>query len=188
MQIEQKKGLTTREAKMLILLAVVGFGAVMVMFVIIPLYNHLQDERDIYNSLAMERVQIENLLLTESAIRNNHAEAAIHHSELLEIYFNEAHNSEIGRMLTRLCEDHGLFPVNQRISDPVAMETGGFFYTVTVNMTLDGTYNELKNLLNTVERTGYLRISRVSFSLGGDYWNEIGRISLTFEVTMIRAD
>jgi len=184
MQIDEKKGLTKRETVMIILMLVVGFTAAMVVFVIIPLYETLQDERDMYNALSLERMQIDALLLTEPSIRDTHSYAVEWHEEISELFISEAHSSEIGRMLTRLCEEHGLPPIDQRMSNPVAF--GDAFLFMTVDMTVSGTYQDLKRLMDTVEHTEYLRIARVSFNLGGDDAYRLDRISLSFEVTMIR--
>jgi len=176
------KEITTRETGMLLLLLAIGFGAIMVIFVIIPLHNRLLDERGAYSFLYEERGQIDALLETEPIIRSIHAEAAASHKKLTARFLDESHLSQVGRMLTRLNEAHGLSPIDQRLSAPMEFEGGENFLFVTADMTVNGTYDDLKRLLDTVEQTEYLRISRISFSLGG----ENKRISLSFEVTMIR--
>jgi hypothetical protein len=186
------KGLSTREKKMLLFLAVFGTTALMVVFVIMPYFNRLQDERDALNALEMEQMRINILLASEQTLINNFDDAFEHYSETTQALITESHISEIGRMLTRICQEHGLMPIEQRLSNPVVFtdsdardDDGGVLSTVSVSMSVRGSYNDLKRLLNTIEQTEYLRISRVSFSIGDDR-DVTERIALNFEVVMLR--
>ena len=184
MQID-KKGFTKRETRMLVLLLVVGVTAALVMLVIIPTFNQLQDDRDEYHRLTIERANVQSMLLSEPVIRENHEQALQMHDELAARFFDDAHSSEIGRMLAQLCEDHNLSPLDQRIQNPVELEPGGAFLVVTASMTVSGMYANLKRLIDTVEERDYLRLSRVSFNLRDDSdW--LDRVVLVFEVVMIR--
>ena len=186
MKIDEKKSqtLTKREAVMLIFLAVFGFGVVMIMFVIIPLFNNVSDLRESYNQLTIQRTVVENMLNTEDSLRQAYEEAVALHSELSTIYVDSnMHSAEIGRMIVLLSEAHDLEYIDQRLSNPTDFHGVGNFTLMRIDMNLRGTYTNLINLLNTVYDSEYLRISQLSFTnpTSGDF---INRISVTFEVTI----
>ncbi|MCL2198584.1 MAG: type II secretion system protein M [Defluviitaleaceae bacterium] len=179
-----KKGFTKREKLLLILVAVVGITAIMVMYVIIPFYNRLEDSREAYNALSMERMQVEMIKATEASLLAGYQAAVLEYYELREVFLSEAHLSGIGLLLTRLTLEHNMHPVDQRLSNPVTSPGRDMLMVVTASMTLRGSYEDLKTLLDTVEETEYLRISHVAFSFGAD--GEISNVRVSFEVTMIR--
>ncbi|MCL1862324.1 MAG: hypothetical protein FWF78_02025 [Defluviitaleaceae bacterium] len=179
-----KKGFSKREKFLLLLVCVVGITAVMVMYIIIPFYNRLEDSREVYNAATIERMQIEMVMGTEEFLRDGYETAALAYYELRDVFLNEAHLSGIGLLLTRLTEEHNMHPIEQRLSNPVSAPDRDMLMVVTATMTLRGTYENLKSLLDTVEATEYLRVSNVSFSFGAD--GEMSTVRISFEVTMIR--
>ena len=195
----EKKGLTKREKIMVLLLIIIGSLALMVAFVILPLYNQLNDKNDEYGALELEKSQIEVKLATETVARVNHTSLLMKLNRSSERFLNPSLSNEIGRMLTGLCETYGLQPVSQQLSAPKDFttveikpgaektESDSVFLIVSAAMTVKGSYEDLKNLLDAVERIEYFRISRVSFSANAAV-PEAGfdRISLFFEVTMLK--
>jgi len=179
-----RKDLSKREKVMLLIMLVAGFTAIMVMIIIIPFYERLQDGLGYYGNLVNERAQVEAMLAAEPAIRESHVAAAQEYDEIRERFLSESHISEIGRMLTRLNEEHGLMPIEQRLSRPVEFGGGDVFLVVSASKTVRGLYTSLTRLLDTVEQTDYLRVSQVNFSVGDG--NMLDRISINFEVAMMR--
>jgi len=191
-----KKGLSKREKRLILLLAVVVLFAVTAMYVIVPLFNKLEDRIDDYNTLSLEKTRIEAIIATELSTRAALDTAAAGHDELMANYPSESHLSEVGRMLTGLCEEHRLSPIDQRLSAPKPLVTGDEgddsatvnpgFLVVSATMTIRGSYDDLKSLLNTVEKTDYIRVSRVSFGRNNPETSGFDRITVYFEVIMLK--
>ncbi|MCL2203037.1 MAG: type II secretion system protein M [Defluviitaleaceae bacterium] len=186
----EKKGFTKREKRLLILMGIVGFTALMVMYVIIPFHNRLQDERARYTTLAWERTQLQQLLAGDQRVRENNVAAMGHFYTARERFLNESHISEIGRMLTNLCLDHDLAVLSQRLSAAEVHEEWTAFKVMSVDKMVSGSYRDIKRLMDTVEQTEYLRITRVSFSIlplgDGEWEHTLDRVSLSLEVIMMR--
>ena len=191
-----KKGLSKREKRLILLLAVVVLFAVTAMYVIVPLFNKLEDRIDEYNTLSLEKTRIESIIATELSTRAALDTAAAEHDELMANYLSESLLSEIGRMLTGLCEEHRLSPIDQRLSAPKPLVTGDEgdsgatvnpgFLVVSATMTIRGSYDDLKSLLNTVDKTDYIRVSRVSFGRNNPETSGFDRITVYFEVIMLK--
>jgi len=187
--VEEKKSLGKREKILLFIMIVVGLFALMVVYVIIPLYNQLGDLQQEHGTLQLEKSRIDSMLATEQNIRDNRTQAIEKHMLDSSRFLNESHASEIGRMLTVLCRNHGLTPVNQRLDDPVDFVIDGttgddtVFLITTATMTLNGDYFSLLRLLDTVEDTDYLRINSLTYVWTNDPED---RISIGFDVTMIK--
>jgi hypothetical protein len=190
----EKKGLTNREKRLLLLMLVVGFSAGMIVYVIIPFFNRWQDETALYDELSMRRHQIESLFASAPYVRSNHTAALEQYDEARERFLNESHISEIARMLTRIILDHNLSPIDLRMSPATLLTEWDAFTIMPVTMTISGGYEDLKRLLDTVFLTEYLRITRLSFGFVGAGATEDGerqergidRISVVFEVIMMR--
>jgi len=193
-----KKNLSKREKRLVMLLAVVGLFAVMVMYVIIPLFNKLEDKINLHDTMTIEKGRIEASIATEVSIRDALDTAASEHGKLMANYISESHMSDIGRMLTGLCENHRLSPIDQKLSSPKPLfpgdkadddgdaEASSAFLAVTAAMTVSGGYRELKSLLDTVEKTDYIRVVRVSFGRSDPVTSEFDRIMIYFEVKMLK--
>jgi hypothetical protein len=125
------------------------------------------------------------MLAAETALRAGHANAAQEYEELRAVFLSEAHAAQIGRMMTRMFEDYGLTPIEQRLAQPVTFPYGDLFLVKTVTNTVSGTYADLTTLLDAVEQMEYLRVSQLNFSLGEDRQAPI-RISINFQVAMLR--
>jgi len=188
--MQERKGFTKREKRLLLLMAVVGFSALMIVYVILPFFNRLQDENDRYSELTFEQMQMQMLFMRAPVIHNEHADALQQLEAARERFLNEAHISEIGRMLTALCEAHNLNVINQQLASPVVPEEFDAFLVMPVTMTLNGMYDDLNRLLDTVYNIEYLRITRVSFNMNRteeDLWGRyLERVSVSFEVIMMQ--
>jgi len=196
--VEEKKSLGKREKILLFIMIVVGLFALMVVYVIIPLYNQLGDLQQEHGTLQLEKSRIDAMLATEQNIRDNRTQAIEKHMLDSSRFLNESHASEIGRMLTLLCRNHGLIPVNQRLEDPVDFvieenngsgNSGGdtVFLITSATMTLEGIYTNLINLLDTIKETDYLRVSSLNYTWARDSVSfDLDRITIGFEVTMIK--
>ncbi|MCL2499922.1 MAG: hypothetical protein FWE90_06245 [Defluviitaleaceae bacterium] len=180
----EKKGFTKREKKMLFLLVFFGFTALMVMYVIIPLNNRQQDERERLGELTLERMQMQAMLNAAPFTRSNHAAAIEQFDDARSRFLNESHISGVGRMLTLLCGAHNLAYTSQSLTQPTVPAQWDAFLVMQASMTLSGAYDDFMRLLDTVERTEYLRVTRVSFGVGSDH---LEGISINFEVIMMRA-
>jgi hypothetical protein len=181
----ETKGLSIREKRLLIFLGAFAFTAVMVMFVIVPWFNQLDSERGILRALETEKTRVDVLLASEQNLLYSYDAAVSQYNEIKSRFVSESHISEVGRMLTRICQEHNLSPIDQRLSGPVAFSEGNMILVVSAAMSVLGTYEDLKNLLDTIEQTEYLRVSRMSFAVRGEM-TSAERISLSFEVIMIR--
>jgi len=193
----EKKGLSKREKLMLLIMVVIGLFAIMVMFVIIPFYEQLSAKTKALSDLEFTKAQIDTTLASEHGIRENYNAVLQQHDMNSARFLNEALSNDIGRMLTVLCENHSLQPIDQKLSAPVDFvikREGGeesaensLFLIVSAVMTVRGEYDDLKSLLDTVEGIDYIRISRTSFSRN-TYNPESGldRITVYFEVTMLK--
>jgi len=191
-----KTGLTRREKLLLLIAVPVAVLALMVQFVYLPLSKQLTERRDVYDALSMEKARIETTLATEASIRSKR-DAALKTFDGISVKFPYTSSStEIGRMLTSLCESHNLAPTEQRLSDPVdftavipeGSSAESVFSTVSAVMTVGGDYSNLKKLLDTVEKTDYLRVSRVSFGRRdvGESLFEHDKITIHFTVTLLK--
>ena len=169
----EKKGFSKREKRLLLLLVVVALFAVMVMYIIVPLYNQLNDKTVMIGNLTMEKNRIETTIRYEDKARENRDAAYARYAEQQERFLNESLSNEVGRLLTSLCEDHALRPVSQKLSPARVFSTDGkvdesndsVFLVISASMTVRGNYDSLKKMLGTVGETDYLRISRVSFDI-----------------------
>jgi hypothetical protein len=190
----EKTGLTKREKMLLMIMVVGGLAVVMVMYVIMPQYNRLIDQNTLRDNLLMERMRVEMVLATEASLREGHAEAQDEYELLRMLYLEESHLSMVGRLLTDLCNTHWLEPIEQRLSPMAAFtETGtraddAVFSIVTAIMTVNGTYGNLKNMLDTVEKTEFIRVTRIYLSRReGIFDNTVqDRMTIHFEVAMMR--
>ena len=211
----EKKGLSKREKALLIIMLVFGSFALMVMFVVLPLYNQLNDKNTEYGYLETEKIQIDVKLAAEAVARDNYTNVYNTLKSNSERFLNPSLSNEIGRMLTSLCENHGLQPISQQLSAPKDFVPAGaagsgnspgnisgnssgnssgnnsgegsVFLIVSASMAVKGTYDELKSLLDAVEEIEYFRVTRVSFSRNtADTELPMDRISLYFEVTMLK--
>jgi len=196
----EKKSLSLREKLLLLLLAAVMLFAIMVLCVILPLYNRLSDQAMKYNALEFEKSQIDRLLASETIIKSNNSTAIDNFFELSGGFLYESQNHDIGRMLTRLCEDHGLRPVEQSISTARVFSMDGevidasededaIILIVSATMTVEGRYYGVKDLLDAIEDIDYIRVSRVTFNVDEESdAMELDRIVLDFEVAMLRGE
>jgi len=192
----EKKSLNKREKRMMFLLIVVALFAVMVIYIIIPLYNQMEDKTTELGILETDQVTLISTLASEAAARDGNSSAIAQHNKTSERFLNEAASNDIGRLLTRLCENHGLRPVSQQLSDPKDFTTGeeddadtpksSVFLVTTAMMTINGEYDNIRRLLDTVEQTEYLRISRLAFNRNADVGSWMERVAITFEVTMLK--
>jgi acyl-CoA synthetase (AMP-forming)/AMP-acid ligase II len=180
----EKKGFSKREKRLILILVFFGFTALMVMYVIIPFNNRLQDETERHQELTVELAQMQAMLNAAESIRSNRDAALKQFEEARERFFDEAHISEVGRMLTNLCTAHGLFTVSQSLSPPSVPAEWDAFMVMQASMILSGTYSDFMSLLDTVEHREYLRVTRLSFGVGNEY---LESISLNFEVIMMQS-
>jgi len=199
--ITEKKGLSKREKVLIIFMAIFGSLALMVVFVILPLYEQLGDKNTEFGYLQTEEQQILVKIATENVARENYDRLYETLLESSERFLNPSLSNEIGRMLTSLCENHGLQPISQQLSAPrdyaPAGGSGGasggngngegsVFLIVSASMVVRGSYVELKDLLDAVEDIEYFRVTRVSFGRSAtETGQSLDRISLNFEVTML---
>jgi len=196
--VTEKKGLKKREKILLFIMIIVALFAGMVMLVIIPLYEQLEDQREEYGKLQVEKAHIDAMLASEQNVRDGRNQAVERHKLDSSRFLDDSHSSEIGRMLTILCERHGLLPVDQRLEDPKDFSvdennTSGntardtVFVIMSATMNLAGNYSDVMRLLDEVEGIDYIRVSGLSYSwsVNPDV-NPLDKINIVFEVTMIK--
>jgi len=193
--VTEKKGLTKREKVMLLLLLVVGLFAIMVMYVIIPLYNSLEEKRAELINLQLEQSRVQAVMASEGNIGNNRNDVVNRFEFESNRYLPDSHSSEIGRMLNQLCQRYDLRWVDQVINDPkpFVMQNSensaedSIFLITSATMTTTGDFQRLKALLDAVEKIDYIRISSVSYVWNDDIEMPISdRIKIGFEVTMLK--
>jgi hypothetical protein len=198
----EKKGFTKREKVMLFVLIILAILTVMIVYVIIPMFNHLQDRQERHSLLQTDKAWVESLLATEGNIRGGRDDAVARHELESSRFLEEAHSSEIGRMLTQLCQRYGLLPVNLVMRDPLdfftPLEEGApvdpdrktVFLVSSATMTVGGDYDNLKNLLDAVDDIDYIRITSLAYiwsdHIGG--LEATDRITIGFDVTMLKDD
>jgi hypothetical protein len=200
--ISEKKGFSKREKIMLFVLIVVAIMTVLVMYVIIPMYNHLQDRQERLRLLQTDKAWVVSILATSDNIRGGRNDAVARHEMESARFLDEAHSSEIGRMLTQLCQRYGMLPVNLVMNDPVdffiPQEDGAavdedhktVFLVSTATMTVGGVYDNLRNLLDAVDEIDYIRITSLAYIWGENIGDSAppDRITIGFEVTMLKDD
>ena len=189
----EKMSLSKREKKLLFLAGCVALVAIMVMLVIMPLYNRYNDKTTEFNELATRYQQTEIALAAESLIHESYVDALAVFNHMRTIYGSEVVSNDVGYLLTSIVNHHNLIPINQTISKPSAFsipgyeESDGVFSTMSVSMTVAGEYRNIKRLLDTIERSPYIRVSSISFRLSHDEGMvDTDRINLRFEVLMLR--
>ena len=181
----EKKGITKREKVLLIFMVVMGYTALMVIYVILPLNDNVHDRREDYQEAVIERMFTELLLAAEPNYRERHRISGLTFEDISSRFLNESHHSDIGRMLTQMIIDHGLMPSDLWVLSEIQPEHGSAFLAVSVSTTFHGTYHNLKSLLDTVEEIEYLRVTHLSFNTS--YYDVPWQnISISFEVAMIR--
>ncbi|MCL2663355.1 MAG: type II secretion system protein M [Oscillospiraceae bacterium] len=200
--VTEKKGFSKREKIMLFVLIVVAILTVLIMYVIIPMFNHLQDRQERHGLLQTDKAWVDSILATAGNIRDGRNDAVARHELESARFLDEAHSSEVGRMLTQLCQRYGLLPVNLVMTDPldffVPQEDGAtvdedfktVFLVSSATMTVGGTYGDLKNLLDAVDEIDYIRITSLAYiweANTGDAAHP-DRITIGFDVTMLKDD
>jgi len=208
MQTEMKS-LTKREKRLLLALVVFGLLAAAILLVIIPFYNNLDAKTSELNTAQLNKQQIDATLASESVIRENHDTVVSRESAAAADYLGESLGNDIGRMLTELCEQQGLSPIDLKLSNPKDFTAGtvktgaqagagsggssgsapapnSVFLVVSAVMTVKGEYENLKSLLDSVEQTTYLRVSGVTFTSSGGIVSQLDKITINFEVTMLK--
>jgi cell division protein FtsL len=144
----EKKGFSKREKRLMLLLVVFALFAVMVMYVIIPLYTRLGEAQIEYSELSNDRIILETRLNSEAAVQQLHDDAVEQSIMIGARFLSESLSYDIGRMLTRLCETHGLQPISQQLSAPrefIIEEIGGY----------TGSDYDIRRYLEYDDRYGY---------------------------------
>lgn len=187
---EQKRGFTKREKRLLLLMAVIGFSALMIVYVIIPLHNRLQDENERYNAVTLEQMQFNLLLSSAPTIRGNHEAALEDFYEARDRFLNESHVGEVSRLLTELCLAHNLDVLSQRLTPPTEPVDFNAFLVMTAVKSLTGHYNDIQRFLDTIENTEYLRVTHYSFNMrmpDEEYdFLDFNRININIEIIMMQ--
>jgi len=199
------KSISKREKMMLLIIAIIALPLLTVQFFIRPMNTKLQEKNSEYQALVAEQGKIQALLGSAKSVMNSFDLAQQQYSEIRTLFPPESLNNEIGRLLTTLCEEHGFRPIGQNLHNPVVYflvdgnkKTTTEFSTISAVMTVSGTYDDLKDLIDTVGETENIRIKNVTFRMKGNPPASAGqtdiigsaaldRISITFEVTMLKA-
>jgi len=179
----EKKSISKREKVLLVFLAFLSLTVGGVVYLILPMYQNLEDARDELTRLENEQIHQTMLLASEAGIRAANEAAHASFYEVTEYFLLETHAGEIGRMMIALANRHNLTSLDQRLFEPVI---SGDIVTVEVTMSLQGSYADLQRLLDAVENTAYLRISRLAFNISSDNPSWLNNISINIEVAMIR--
>jgi len=200
--VAEKKGFSKREKVMMFILIVIAIFAVMVIYVILPMFNRLEEKMDEYHALQVEKIQVDHLLAQESSIKEARDNAVARHEMESTRFLDDSHASDIGRMLTNLVQKHDLLPINQALKEPVefiiprveennASANDTVFLITSASMSLQGNYINLKSLLDDVATIDYIRVSSLTFTWGVTVEGSEtppDRMSIDFEVTMLKAD
>jgi len=180
-----KKGMSKREKIMI--LAVVFFAVTVgiIMYIIIPLNEHLNERRSEYQTLSNEKFNIEMLLRAEAANQEHHITAALNYENINERFLRESHLNGIGRMLTNLVHSFNLRALDQRLSPPSVSSESSIFLISQSSMTVSGTFDNLMEFLDYIYKMEYLRVTNIIFMVRELYETWEG-VSIQFEITMIR--
>ena len=195
MQID-KKGLTKREKRLILLLIILSLVVGTLNLIIMPLVDRLTEKSEEFYALDFERMRVTLAMNSESNDRKRHADAIQKYEQIQSDYLSETQTNEIGRILNELCAAHNLRPTALSLSDcrdyldPDIESADEYpsaaFSIISADMTVSGKYSDLKSLLDAVKDIPYLRVSNCSFSLNSDTTNEyLDIISITFEITLL---
>ena len=168
---------------MLVFLAFFALTIGGIVYAIMPMYLNFEEAREELARIEDAWAQQTMLLASEAGIRAANEQAYENFNEAAEQFLLEAHASEIGRMMIALLSDHGLTSLDQRLFEPVI---NGDIATIETAMSLQGSYDNLKRLFDTIENTPYIRITRLSFSVSSENPSWLNNVSINFEVAMIR--
>lgn len=188
--------LTSREKKLI--LFVVALGLVMgAMFLgIFPLYNNwigLQDEHD---ALLIQKDELNQKLAMRALtlIQYERAQEKLEETKEKNRYFMD--KADCINLLTDLTRKSGLRSGTVNVSDakPYSADpkkkssdlTDAAIYTATATLTVTGGYDNIKKLIDEVDRLGYVRINKISFS-AKDAMDTAAetQISLILEIMML---
>lgn len=193
-----KTGLSKREKYLVIAAAAVVLIYIGIQFGIIPAYNYYQDGLETLDVVSTEKTLMDMKLANEASTRSGYENAVSKFEDITERYPAVMPNEKVDRILTGLCLESGLSPVMLGIdvsTAPAQAEAGGdeeetteAFRVVTATMNLSGSYDNLKRLINAVERIEYIRFTRVSYTENVENDRAgVSNISVLFEVTMLDA-
>lgn len=200
------QGLSKSEKRMIFIGALVILCFVAFQFLINPMYKSISVLEEEYGALVSQKEYLEAKIQNEPIARAAH-ESAVEALEGVKARYPEAlPNEEIDKLLSSMCLENNLYPVRLGISAgeirkkaPVESEDGSVvepeveqapaYTTVMALMELDGDYDSLKGLVSEVEKTDYIRITKLTYSSlpddsGTDNQMSAG-ISVQFEITML---
>jgi hypothetical protein len=153
----------TKREKILVFLAVVaGLIFVTTTYLITPMNSELAEKQAELERLVFERMMLEIKLASEEGVVQSNLNARAAYEEITRTYPALMLSTEVDRTFTGLVVRNVFRPNSLCISDPSA--SGPAFSTVAVSMTLSGTYDSIISLINEVNASDYIRITRVSFS------------------------
>lgn len=191
------KGLSKREKVLISIAAVFALSFILFKFAIIPTYNNYMSKQEELDSLYYQKMLLEIKLQSEASVHENYDKAQKTYDAIIEQYPSVIPNEEIDRLLTGICLQNSMSVTSLKISNAIdyimsqeeseskgISQNSAAFTIVKANMSLKGEYDSLKNLIDTVERIDYIRISQISYSRNKD--TDSSSISITFEVMMFK--
>ena len=191
--------LSKREIALIVAALVIGLSFLVINFVIAPMFRDYSAAQDIYSDFLERKEQFESKFADEPQIRQDYNEASEAFAKISKQYPTNIPNEEVDRILTELCMMTNLTSDSLSIGLPVpitfsftpgegeAPETppDPAFQVVTATMKLKGSYVSFKNLLDTVQNTTYIRVSKFSISAAGGELYDTVTIDVSFEISMI---
>ena len=197
----EKKVLTKREKRLVFIAICFAILTIMILLVIIPLNNRLSSSREEYNELTIKHSQLEIALATEESVRTGYANALALFEHMRMTYESETLSSDIGLILTQTVKEHNLTPISQSISPPKDFIIGAddsnvsdesdeeaIFSSMSVSMVVSGQYSNVKRLVDSIEKSDYIRVSDVTitFIKSESGFVDTDRINIRFEVIMLK--
>ncbi|MCL2002831.1 MAG: hypothetical protein FWG72_02365 [Oscillospiraceae bacterium] len=188
---KEKTNLTPKEKRLLATAAVLGLFYLAFQFGFLPLYNEFKEKTERLEELNGEWAVIGARLNEEERVRGEHLRAKTAYGDIENRFVRTDTTTDLSNMLIMLCRNNNLDIVSQGLGAPAAFSVPGgaahsvsAFSTVTTTMSVSGGYDSVKRLLDTVDASNAVHVSRLSFSPAFDAETP-DRVSVTFVVTLL---
>lgn len=201
-----KNGLTKREKVLLFIAAVLFIGILGFKFLLTPAYVAYDNAKTKHDNLANTKQIVEQKIENESNTRQSYTDALTNFEDVETLYPPIMTNEELDILITSMCLEHKLKPTmlgmsvrEQETPDtkPVPEDSGddapqdaSLFAVTTATINATGSFSDLQNLIKTVEKISYIKISAMSYSEPksqaiANTQKKPSSVTLTFDVTML---
>lgn len=198
--------LSNREKNLIFALSLIVIIFLGVQFLFLPQFNSHNMKKTEYADLMTRKTEVEMRIASEPATRQNYDTSKQEYEQIKTRYPVKMDNEAVDNLVTGVTMRNQLAPLQLEIKDATQLELDkispetkdtqassedkqmSVFYIGTATISLDGTYESLKWLINEVAGIDNLRISRVSIQGAintGTVTIGTQKITIAFQVSML---